>query len=519
MRLTIRLVVVVWVVLAIGSAQADVAVSGLFSDHMVLQRDIRLPVWGTASAGEQVAVTLGNRQASTVADAAGQWQVRLESLPAGGPLEMTIKGNNTLVIKDVLVGEVWVCSGQSNMAFTVSKADNGPQEVAKADQPRIRLLAVPRKPAEQVQTTIDAKWQVCSPETVGTFSAVGYFFGRELERKLNVPIGLIDSSWGGTPAEVWTPRSVLEVHPDLKSILVQSGQTTAVPGQARRAATTPSAVAPRQAGTGGARNAQAGRPATRPAGRTPANTSNRPRAPGVLYNGMIHPLMPYAIRGAIWYQGEANATRAYQYRKLLPTMIRSWREAWGQDEFPFLIVQLANYQARQKEPYISDWAELREAQLMTASLPKTGMAVTIDIGNPKDIHPTNKQEVGRRLSLAARAIAHGEKLAYSGPIYDSMKIEGDRIRLRFKHADGGLAARGGGELTGFAVAGEDRRFVEAKATVDGESVVVGSDQIGKPVAVRYAWADNPECNLVNGAGLPASPFRTDDWPGITAQEK
>ena len=233
---------------------------------------------------------------------------------------------------------------------------------------------------------------------------------------------------------------------------------------------------------------------------------------------MIHPLMPYAIRGTIWYQGEGNAPRAYQYRKLLPTMIRNWRAEWGQGDFPFLIVQLANYQMRQTEPHISDWAELREAQLMTLSLPKTGLAVTIDIGDPKDIHPTNKQDVGRRLSLAARAICYGQKIPYSGPMYNSMKIEGGKIRIRFKHTDDGLQAKGGA-LKSFGIAGRDRKFIDAEAEIDGDTVVVSNSQVAEPVAVRYAWADAPECNLYNGADLPASPFRTDDWPGITAHEK
>ena len=405
------------------------------------------------------------------------------------------------------------------MAFSVSRAVNSEQEIAKADFPRIRLFAVPGKPATEPQATVGGAWQVCSPETVGAFSAVGYFFGREIHRTLNVPVGLINSSWGGTPAEVWTARSALEADPDFKPILERPEQQTSQSQPSRRAGATQPAGASRQTGKGGGRNRQGTAPATRAAGRPQAAPRSRPRGAAVLYNGMIHPLMPYAIRGAIWYQGEANASRAYQYRKLLPAMIQSWRAGWGQGEFPFLIVQLANYQARQQKPYDSAWAELREAQLMTLSLPKTGIAVAIDIGNPKDIHPTNKQEVGRRLALAARAIAYGEKLAYSGPIYESMKAEDGKVRLRFKDADGGLAARDGGQLTSFAIAGEDRQFVEANAVIDGKSMVVSSERVNRPVAVRYAWADSPECNLINGAGLPASPFRTDDWPGITAQEK
>jgi len=493
-----------------GATHAEVSVPGLFSDQMVLQRDIKLPVWGTASPDEQVTVKLGEHQASATADSAGRWRVQLDPLPAGGPFEMTIKGTNTIVLKDVLVGEVWVCSGQSNMAFALKHAVHGEQEVAAADHPRIRLFVVPRTTADEPQTGVGGAWKACAPDTAGSFSAVGYFFGRQLQETLNVPIGLIDSSWGGTPAEAWTARSALDADPDLKATLEAQNAATPNPAPRMRARST------RPAGGGRAGRAAANRP--RAAGGRNVNARNNPRRPSVLYNAMIHPLIPYAIRGAIWYQGEANARRACAYRKLLPTMIRNWRSQWGEGDFPFLIVQLANFQARQAKPYASDWAELREAQLMTLSEPNTGLAVTIDIGNPKDIHPRNKQEVGRRLSLAARAIAYGQKIPYSGPIYQSCKIDGDKVRLRFKHA-GGLAARGGGTLTGFAVAGEDRQFVEATATIQGSEVFVSSDQVKKPVAVRYAWGDSPECNLINGAGLPASPFRTDDWPGITREAK
>jgi len=519
-RLSINLVMAVAMSVAtVGAARADVSVPGLFSDHVVLQRDIPLPVWGTASPNEPVTIRLGDRKASTTADAAGNWRVRLDPLAAGGPFEMTLAGNNTITLKDVYVGEVWLCSGQSNMAFRVNKASNGEQEVALANHPSIRLFTVPRIMAMEPQATVNGSWEVCSPKTAGTFSAVGYFFGRELQQTLNVHIGLIDSSWGGTPAESWTARSALEAEPDFKPIFKRWEKKISQYKPPNEPNVKKPAKTRKKTKRAGARKRAASRPATRRATRRrPIDPRTSPQRPCVLYNGMIHPLMPYAIRGAIWYQGEGNAPRAYQYRKLLPTMIRNWQAGWGQGDFPFLIVQLANFQMRQKQPHVSDWAELREAQLMTLSLPNTGLAVTIDIGNPKDIHPTNKQEVGRRLALAARATVYGQKIPYSGPMYDSMKIEGGKIRILFKHTDGGLKAKGGA-LKGFGIAGRDQKFVDAEAVIDGDTVIVSSRQVAEPVAVRYAWADAPECNLYNGADLPASPFRTDDWPGITAQAK
>ena len=503
-----RSVAAFWAMAAVGTAgvRADVAVTGLFSDHMVLQRDAAVPVSGMPDPGEEVTVTVAGRSETSKTDGQGRWQVRLQPMPAGGPHEMTIEGRNTITLNDVLVGEVWVCSGQSNMAWPVERALNAEAEIASADHPDIRLLKVPRQPADEPQTGVDRQWEVCTPTTVGGFSAVGYFFGRELHRALGVPIGLIDAAVGGTPAESWTPREVPEADVDYRPIIERWNQRFAVAEEAEK----------RRADSGSA--AAAGTSASKPAPRL-AELKRANQRPAVLYNGIIHPLIPYAMRGVIWYQGEGNARYAYQYRKLFPAMIHSWRAAWGQGDFPFLFVQLAGYQASQTEPFKSAWAELREAQTMTLSLPKTAMAVTIDIGEAEDIHPRNKQDVGRRLALGAQAVAYGQKVAYSGPMYESMSVEGDKIRVRFRHTDGGLAARGGGTLTGFAVAGGDRQFVEAQAVIDGHTVVVHGDRVDRPVAVRYAWADAPDANLINGADLPASPFRTDDWPGVTINER
>lgn len=451
---------------------AEVWVPSVIGDNMVLQQGVKVPVWGKATPEEGVAVTLAEQSASAVADEAGQWTVQLGPFEAGGPHKMTITGKNTLTFSNILVGEVWVCSGQSNMQWAVAVSKDAEQEIAAADYPSIRLFQAERNPADQPRDNVNGRWVACSPETVPGFSAVGYFFGRQLHRELEVPIGLINSSWGGTAAEWWTSRPALETDPELRPILERADKAEA------------------------------------------QGSAEAHRRPGALYNGMIAPLIPFAIRGVIWYQGESNAGRGYQYRKLFPIMIRDWRTNWGQGDFPFLFVQLGNYQQTPEQPGESAWAELREAQLMTLSLPNTGMATTIDIGEADDIHPKNKQDVGKRLALAALNIAYDRDVVYSGPIYESMEIEEDTIRLHFKHVGGGLVAKGG-DLKGFAIAGADRKFVWADAEIDGDTVVVRSDQVKEPVAVRYAWADNPECNLYNEAGLPASPFRTDNWPGVT----
>jgi sialate O-acetylesterase len=495
------LLCVVYVLLCVLPAAAAVKLPAVIGDGMVLQRDIKVPIWGTAKPGEKVTVTFGDQKATATTGADGRWMVTLDALKAGGPFEMTVAGSDTITLKDILVGEVWICSGQSNMAWPTGRTANAEQEIREANYPKIRLFTVANKVAGTPQSDTKGSWVRCSPETVGRFSAVAYYFGRYLYKDLNVPIGLIHTSWGGTPAEAWTSRATLEADPDLKVIVDQWDRQIADHRKAPPAPQRPPART---------------RPAA--AARAPVDPEASPHRASGLYNGMIQPLIPYAIRGAIWYQGESNAPRAYQYRKLFPAMIGNWRKAWGEGDFPFLFVQLANFRPTKPEPADSDWAELREAQTMTLSLPRTGMAVIIDIGEAADIHPKNKQEVGKRLGLAALAIAYGKDIPYSGPMYDSMKVEGDKVRLTFKHVDGGLIAKDG-ELKGFAIAGADRKFVWADAKIDGDTIVVHSDQVSEPKAVRYAWADNPECNLYNKAGLPASPFRTDDWPGVTANER
>lgn len=473
--LTLAALSLALVSLAPARLEAAVKLPSIFADHMVLQRDVPITVWGTADPGEAITVKIGDASATGAAGPDGRFAVELRPLPAGGPHTLVV---NAVEVKDVLVGEVWVCSGQSNMEWPVAASKDPEKEIAAADFPRLRHFAVKKAIASEPRADVEGAWAVASPATAGSFTAVGFFFGRELLKDLDVPIGLVHTSWGGTPAEAWTSRETLAADPALKPLLDR--WDAAVAADAKK-------------------------------GESPHRASG-------LFNAMLAPLTRYAIRGAIWYQGESNASRAFQYRTLFPAMIRDWRRSFSRGDFPFLFVQLANFTPALPDPAESDWAELREAQTMTLALPNTAMAVTIDIGDAKDIHPRNKQEVGRRLALAALAMTYGKKVPFSGPLYQSMAVEGDAIRVRFAHADGGLGARDGGAARGFAIAGPDKKFVWAdEAKIDGASVVVRSAKVAQPVAVRYAWANNPEdANLVNaGSGLPASPFRSDDWPGVT----
>ncbi|HEY0763101.1 MAG TPA: sialate O-acetylesterase [Pyrinomonadaceae bacterium] len=649
----------------LGVVRAEVRLPAILGDNMVLQQATKVRIWGKARPGERVIVTFQNKSTKAVADAKGSWQVFIGPLNKGGPAELTVKGDNVLTIKNVLVGEVWLCSGQSNMEWPLANTIGATETMAQANYPEIRMFRVEHHTSEEPLADLEGHWIVTTPDEVAHFTAVGYFFGRELYQRLKVPIGLINSSWGGTPAEAWTCHEALVASPELKPILdryeaslnmlpqakesytraleqweeknlyIDAGNKGEALGYADPATSTtdwskmdlpqqfetagmlidgavwfrkvlelPAAWAgkdlvlnltpiddqdityfngkkvgsigretpnsymvPRKyvvpgalvhsgrnviavrvfdsAGEGGF--SRGGAMSLGPAGAAESEVislrgawdykvelalepkhpdwGSRPEAvgvsnqnnPSVLYNAMIAPIVPFAIRGAIWYQGESNAGRAYQYRTLFPIMIRNWRSAWG-SEFPFYFVQLANWHANKAEPDESDWAELREAQTMTLREPQTGMAVTIDIGDENDIHPRNKLDVGRRLAAWALAETYGQKVVPSGPLFDRFSIEGDRIKIRFKHATG-LKSIDGGTVKGFAIAGEDRKFVWADARIDGDSVIVSSPKVVKPVAVRYGWADNPIANLYNSAGFPASPFRTDDWPGVTATRR
>ncbi len=504
MRRSLVLLTFVLVFGLAGAASSDVTLAPLFKDGMVLQQGMKCPVWGTAAPGEDVVVEIGGKKFSAKADDKGEWMVRLDAMNPGPALEMSVTGKNAVKISDVLVGEVWVCSGQSNMEFSTRNAVNGPEEVKAADYPGIRLFNVPNRVSDKPEAQCGGRWITCSPTTAAGFTAVGYFFGRELHKQLNVPVGLIQSDWGGTPAEAWTPRTGFQGDPTLKGILERWDKAVADHPDAKKKFDDAMEAWRKDVEKAKAENRK------EPPRPGPVQGSWTFSSPTGLYNGMIQPLVPYGIRGAIWYQGEANAGRAEQYQALLSAMIGSWRSAWGEGDFHFGIVQLANFMAVKPDPSDSGWARLREAQAFTAEkVANCGLALAIDIGDAKDIHPKNKQEVGRRLSLWALAKVYGKTVEYSGPVYESMKVEGDKIRIAFTHLGGGLESKGGEPVKGFAIAGDDGKFVWADAKIDGGSVVVSSAQVAKPVAVRYAWADNPVCNLYSKDALPAVPFRTD----------
>ncbi|MBI3839686.1 MAG: sialate O-acetylesterase [Planctomycetia bacterium] len=449
--------------IVVASAEAAIQPHALFSDNSVLQQKVKVPVWGTTDQTEKVTVNIAGQDVSTM-PIDGKWRVELAPLAAGGPHVLVIsQGGARLELKNVLVGEVWICGGQSNMQWALKQSAGGSEAIAMAGNEKIRLFTVPRRGTDKPEANVVGNWTVAAPDTVGDFSGVGYFFGRDLQKHLVVPVGLIASNLGGTAAEQWMSKESIESNPDLKDM-------------------------------------------------------SKPQGASTLYNAMIAPLAPYAIAGVIWYQGESNAPRAYQYRKLLPAMIKNWRDTFAQGDFPFLIVQIAPYEAIVPEPSDSIWAEVRDAQLyVSQTVPKTALAVITDVGDEKDIHPQRKEPVGARLALAAQAIAYGEKVEYSGPLYDNMTVSGDKAVLRFKHVGSGLVAKGG-PLTGFTIAGEDQKFHTANATIEGDTIVVSSDKVAKPVAVRYGWAAYPVVNLWNKEDLPASPFRTDAFP-ITTQDK
>jgi len=626
----------------------------VFSDHMVLQRGREIHVWGNADAGETVAVSLAGQSANTTTEGAGKWSVRLPALSAGGPFTMVIRGKKEITIKDVMIGDVWIASGQSNMTFSLGGSEGAEAEVPKANYPQIRLFTVPKRIALSPQeNTLPAHWQICTPDAAKEFSAVAYFFARDIHRHENVPIGMIESAWPGTSIQEWIAPDVLQSDTETRPLVDEWSRAT--PAERQFAETSlpfelefddfeliPAApdgkgmplanfengvartamggafnyswgeagdsifdlVTPGRDGNGLAAHVSGRLDGTQDAilsanykldnsatnltayagirfwvrgngsfrfrSRQPTiydyddygmpimkatadwkqvtvlfrdlrqdgwgivepltpdaltgfsieclTTLDSPPLPvSALYEGMITPLLPYEFRGALWYQGESNALSAHQYRKLLPELIRNWRDASKQRDLEFLIVQLPNHGAIPEEPGESAWAELREAEFMTLkSVPHTGMAVTIDVGDPNDLHPHRKREVGERLALWARGTIYKEPIEYSGPLYEAMTISGSEARLRFTHVGLGLEAHNNTELHGFAVAGADRKFHWATGHIDGNTVVVSSPEVANPVAVRYAWGDSPRCNLFNKDGLPASPFRTDDWPGITS---
>lgn len=484
--------------------QADVTLAPLFTDHAVLQRDKPLRIWGRAEAGEHVVVTFAGQQVGTTTAADGSWVVVLAPIPASStPAELVVAGRNTITLSDIVVGDVWLCSGQSNMEWPVSRTMNAEQEMAAADFPLIRQAKVARTVAEKPAENVVTSWIPCSPQTAGDFTAVGFFFARDLHTRLKIPVGLINSTWGGTPIEAWLSDKALGSDPAFAVVGERWKQTLADYPKNKMA--YEAAVAAWTAEDAAAR--AKGQKFTKPAPNEPQGPGHS-YTPAGLFKGMIHPLLPYGLQGVLWYQGETNTSRPSEYAALFKTLIQSWREYFGQADLPFFWVQLASF--RGSDPFATEWALLREAQTKTLSLPATGQAITIDIGDRNDVHPRNKQEVGRRLALIARAKVYAMPVDYSGPVFSNLIREGTTLRVHFTHAGTALTARDK-PLQSFQIAGADRRFYPASARIDRDSVIVSSPQVREPVAVRYAWFNAPEPNLYNGAGLPAVPFRTDDW--------
>ena len=477
-----------------------VRLPGILSSHMVVQRDRPIHIWGWADPGEKVSVTFRQTTRETAGDALGKWSLFLPPETAGGPYQLTVNGTNRVVLDDVLVGDVWFASGQSNMemplkGFPGAPLKDGVAEIAHADLPQIRLLRIPTKAADFPLRDADASWTVCSPATAANFSAVAYFFGRDLAAREHIPIGLIDSTWGGTVAEAWVSLQAISADASLMPVfatraeMMQSqADTAAILAQERREDQ-----------------------AARQAGQKPPSHVWRPDpaswAPAALFNGMVAPATPYAIKGVIWYQGESNSRLAFapMYARIFPALIADWRAQWHEGDFPFLFVQIANFKSNASE----DWAAIREAQRRTLAVANTAMAVTIDIGDPDNVHPADKQTVGSRLAMAARALAYGENVEYSGPLFRQAVPEGDAVRVWFDHAANGLASKGSA-LEGFEIAGADGRFVNASARIDGKTVLVSSPGVTAPRQVRYGWSNAPIVNLYNSEGLPASPFTSED---------
>jgi sialate O-acetylesterase len=460
---------------------ADVRLPRLVGDHMVLQRDAQITVWGWAAPGEKIQIRVRSQHVTTRADARGQWSASMGPITAGGPYDMTVRGKNTVVLHDVMVGDVWLASGQSNMEFPLEGSGawktsvyNAETEVWTANYPRVRLFKVQQKVASRPAEDVAADgWVAVTPGTVGNFSAVAYLFGRELHQRYGIPVGLIEADWGGTVAEAWVSEAGLKSFPEFQEpidTVIRANANTAI-----------------------------------------SKLSNDPNRPTVLFNSMIDPLIHFRIKGVIWYQGEANAmdNRSAQYRRLFPALIEDWRSHWGY-AVPFLFVQLAGYGHNEVEPAQYSWADLREAQSMTLSLAATGMATAIDIGDENDIHPKDKQDVAHRLALAAAHVVYGDNVVYSGPTYQSMQIEGNRIRIKFANIGSGLLIKDKyGYGRGFEIAAGDGKFRWARAQKEGDNIVVCNDAVSQPAAVRYDWSNTPDGNVYNKEGLPALPFRTD----------
>ncbi len=475
---------------------SEVRLPGILSSHMVLQRERPIHIWGWSAPGERVSVALEANRRETTGDSLGKWSVFLAPQTAGGPYQVTILGSNQIVLDDVWIGDVWFASGQSNMemplkGFAGAPVKDSAKEIAHASQPQIRLLHIPKKAADYPLRNSDTSWTVCSPETAANFSAVAYFFGRDLAAREHIPIGLIDATWGGTVAEAWTSLQAISSDAALMPVF-------ATRAEMMQAQADMSAILAKEKREDAEARQAGGVPPKHPWHPDPASW-----APAALFNGMVAPVTAYSIKGVIWYQGESNSRLAFapMYSRVFRALIADWRARWHQGDFPFLFVQISNFRSDEREA----WAVIREAQRRTLSVANTGMAVTIDIGDPDNVHPADKQTVAARLALAARALTYGEKVEYSGPLFRQASPEGDNMRVWFDHAGEGLVAKGGG-VQGFEIAGEDGRFVTALARIEGNTVVVSQSGVAAPTFVRYGWANSPVVNLSNSSGLPASPF-------------
>lgn len=501
--------------LSIVNTFADVKLPAIFGDHMVLQRDQPVRVWGWDKSAQKVLVEFAGQKAEAVADGSGKWCASLAPLPASAESrDLKVTGSSSVTLQDVVVGEVWLCSGQSNMQWNVGSAYDADLVALTCTDPQIRLITVPQVGTQEPQNDFAGKWETAAPDVVKDFSAVGYLYGRLLHEAIQVPVGLIDNSWGGSAAEAWVPRNLLEANPIYKPFLDDWVQK-----ETNVEANTVKWKADMEVWKKKAAEATAAKLPVPRAPNSPEAEMKGQHRPGNLYNGVLKPIIGYTIRGAIWYQGETNAGRAYAYRTLFPFMIQQWRKEWGQGDFPFYWVQLADFMDEKPEPGPSGWAELREAQTMTLSLPRTGQAVIIDRGEAKDIHPKDKQTVANRLARLALANDYGISIVSQSPRYASHQVQGSKVIVQFTQVGGGLSTFDVRNAKGFAVAGADQVFHWAEGKVIApDKMEVSCSQVPNPLAVRYAWADNPVANVLNKEGLPLTPFRTDDWPAITNPE-
>lgn len=501
---TVKFIAVIFLFLQGCFVNAQVSLPNVFGDHMVLQRNQENPIWGKASRNESITVSIGNQKHKIVANNNGDWRVKLNPVKAGGPYTLTVKGKNVVVINDILFGEVWVCAGQSNMAFSLIKANNSEVEIASANYPEIRLLRVPIKGGVNLEEDFNAKWETCTPETVKKFSALGYLYGRRIHNTIGVPVGLINTAWGSSALETWIPRDAMDKTDEYSVLLNNWDKAIAEFSDKKLVANKKKYKAWLEAGKPGKRMSPA------------RDIRTNQKRPANAFNAMINPIVGYGIKGVIWYQGEANVGRAYQHRKMFPLLINTWRSLWKQNDFSFYWSQLADFNFELDHPQESLWAELRESQTMSLSVPNTGEAVIFDLGESTDIHPRNKQFVASRLVRHALAKDYGIDMQTESPRYASKEIRGNKIVISFDNIEKGLYAFDSKKVKGFAIAGQDRKFVWAEAKIIAKNKVeVYSKDVINPVAVRYGWANNPVLNLYDKNTLPVTGFRTDSWPGLT----